>query len=562
MKKNKFCRSIILTIAMTLTCFRISAMLPGMQTFAAASETDLTMVYDESNYEYEFAPGRVIVALTQAFTSSYSLEAESAKNNEVIAGTDHKIAEDIRHIRSIFGGIEINNAQVLVPSRNSGQMSDGTSRNDDIGDVLLVHLNDQQKQTVIDAINILKENPNVIYAEPDYAIYLDETEPDDEYYDNLWGMPQISAPSAWDNFTGSSTVVVGVVDTGIDYTHPDLKENIWKNPGEIASDGIDNDENGYVDDVYGWDFVSEDNNPMDVQSHGTHVAGTIGAVGNNGLGVAGVNWNVELVALKVFNDSGSGYDSDAIKAINYANNMGINILNNSWGSYSYNKTLEDAIKAYGGLFIASAGNSSVNTDINHHYPSGYHCDNIISVAATNSKDILQFNYGAETVDIAAPGVSIYSTIPNGKYASKNGTSMASPHVAGAAALLMGYYPDLTTSELKELILDSVDKIPDLLDKVSTGGRLNISAMFESAAFADGTRLANTTPVQVPGLNEVKAPTASCGGFDPRGIRQMQEKRVPALGSLLAEIKSIAAGWGHSLIFKRDGSVWVWGCNFS
>ena len=562
MKKNKFCRSIILTIAMTLPCFRISAMIPGMQAFAAASETDLTMVYDESNYEYEFAPGRVIVALTQAFTSSYSLEAESAKNNEVIAGTDHKIAEDIRHIRSIFGGIEINNAQVLVPSRNSDQMSDGTSRNDDIGDVLLVHLNDQQKQTVIDAINILKENPNVIYAEPDYAIYLDETEPDDEYYDNLWGMPQINAPSAWDNFTGSSTVVVGVVDTGIDYLHPDLKENIWKNPGEIADDDIDNDGNGYVDDVYGWNFVSEDNNPMDVQSHGTHVAGTIGAVGNNGLGVAGVNWNVDLVALKVFNDSGSGYDSDAIKAINYANNMGINILNNSWGSYSYNKTLEDAIKAYDGLFIASAGNSSVNTDINHHYPSGYHCDNIISVAATNSKDVLQFNYGAETVDIAAPGVSIYSTVPNGKYASKNGTSMASPHVAGAAALLMGYYPDLTTSELKELILDSVDKIPDLLDKVSTGGRLNISAMFESAAFADGTRLANTTPVQVPDLNEVKAPIASCGGFDPRGIRQMQEKRVPALGSLLAEIKSIAAGWGHSLIFKKDGSVWVWGCNFS
>ncbi|MCX7749639.1 MAG: S8 family serine peptidase [Clostridia bacterium] len=288
-------------------------------------------------------------------------------------------------------------------------------------------------------------------------------------------MQKISAPAAWDKFTGSTSVVVGVIDSGIDYNHPDLNANMWRNPGEIANNGIDDDGNGYIDDVYGWDFSNNDNDPMDDNSHGTHCAGTIAGVGNNGVGVAGVSWRAKLAALKFLSASGSGSTSAAIQAVQYANMMGFPITSNSWGGGGYSQALKDAI-ALGGLFVAAAGNSGTNNDSSPHYPSSYDCDNILAVAATDSSDALaSFScYGKTSVDIAAPGVGIWSCIPGNSYGSKSGTSMATPHVAGAAVLLKGYNNTLSAKDLKLSLLSGADKLSNLDDKVAIGGRLNVN----------------------------------------------------------------------------------------
>ena len=236
--------------------------------------------------------------------------------------------------------------------------------------------------------------------------------------------------------------MVAIIDTGIDYTHPDLAANIWTNPGEIAGDGIDNDGNGYVDDVHGYDFVNNDGDPMDDHFHGTHTAGTVGAVGNNGVGVTGVNWQVKLMALKFLGASGSGSVSGAVSALEYAVTMGVRLSNNSWGGGGYSQALYDAIKnsqVIGHVFVAAAGNSGVNSDLQPAYPASYDLDNIISVAAIDSSDNLASfsNRGVVTVDLAAPGVAVLSTVLGGGYASYSGTSMATPHVTGAAALALG-----------------------------------------------------------------------------------------------------------------------------
>lgn len=300
----------------------------------------------------------------------------------------------------------------------------------------------------------------------------------------------IDAPEAWDITTGSSSIVVGVIDTGIDYTHPDLAANLWTNPGEIAGNGIDDDGNGFVDDVHGYDFFNEDADPMDDHSHGTHCAGTIGAVGNNGQGVVGVAWNVKLMALKFMGSGGSGYTSDAVRAVNYAtmmrNTYGVNVrvLSNSWGSGSYSYSLESAITASntaGILFVAAAGNDTTDNDTTPHYPSNYNLANVIAVAATDRNDALAgySNWGDTTVHLGAPGSSIYSTMPGGGYGYKSGTSMATPHVAGAAVLAWAYNANLTVAQVKAAILNSVDALSSLSGKTITGGRLNVHAMLQS-----------------------------------------------------------------------------------
>jgi subtilisin family serine protease len=271
-------------------------------------------------------------------------------------------------------------------------------------------------------------------------------------------MASIRAPAAWDVTTGSPDVVVAVLDTGIDLGHPDLSDNIWTNPDEIAGNGLDDDHNGYVDDVHGWDFAYDDNDPSDVYGHGTHVAGTVGAVGNNGIGVVGVNWRVQLVALKFLDDSGSGYDSDAIRALQYARDKGIRISNNSWGGGDYSRALYDAIasmRATGHLFVTAAGNYGLDNDFDPLYPCSFDLENVLCVASITSTDALSgfSNYSSTSVDIGAPGSSIYSTIPGG-YATFSGTSMATPHVTGAAALLSGQHPDWTYAQMLTTILNT------------------------------------------------------------------------------------------------------------
>ncbi|MBN1512802.1 MAG: S8 family serine peptidase, partial [Phycisphaerae bacterium] len=287
----------------------------------------------------------------------------------------------------------------------------------------------------------------------------------------------IDAAEAWEVTTGSSDVIVAVIDTGVDYTHPDLIANMWVNTGEIAGNSVDDDGNGFVDDVYGYDFVNNDGDPMDDHYHGTHVAGTIGAVGNNGVNIAGVNWNVRIMAMKFLGSDGRGWSSDAAECVDYAVLMGAMISNNSWGGGAFDAALLAAINnagAAGHLFLAAAGNDTINTDLYPHYPSTYALDNIISVAAWGKDAHLAYfsNYGATTTDLAAPGLGIYSLQLGGGIRSLNGTSMATPHVAGVAALLKAVRPDAGPLQIKQWILDGVTPHPNLAGKVLTGGRLN------------------------------------------------------------------------------------------
>ena len=341
--------------------------------------------------------------------------------------------------------------------------------------------------TVADALRLFRSHPLVASVEPDYTLRLALT-PNDPDFGDLWGLDNtgqtlgtsdadIDAPEAWDLTTGSSATIVAVIDTGIDYRHPDLAGNMWVNAGEVPGDGLDNDGNGFVDDVHGYDFINEDGNPLDDQGHGTHVAGTIGAVGNNGVGITGINWNVRLMALKFLGADGSGSTSDAIRALNYAVQMGAHISNNSYGDTDFSAAFRDAIAAAGTaghVFVAAAGNSGTNNDASPFYPAAYGATNLISVAATNDNDQLASfsNYGATNVDLAAPGVDIYSTQPDNRYMTASGTSMASPHVAGVAGLVHSLHPDWSPAQIVERILGTVDFLPALEQRTVTAGRLN------------------------------------------------------------------------------------------
>ena len=343
----------------------------------------------------------------------------------------------------------------------------------------------------------LMRNPLVIRVEYNYQVRIALT-PDDPSFNQLWGLNNIGqtggvpdadvdAPEAWDQTTGDPSVVVAVIDTGVAYDHPDLAANMWINTGEIPGNGIDDDGNGYVDDVYGYDFSNNDSNPYDDHGHGTHVSGTIAAVGNNGVGITGVTWRARIMAVKFLNASGSGSTDGAINAILYAASNGAKVLNNSWGGGGFSQALLDAIQASdqaGALFIAAAGNSNTNNDVTPHYPSSYEVPNVIAGAATDHGDLKASfsSYGATTVDLGAPGVSIYSTVPVAGhsccsnatgYSNLSGTSMATPHVSGAAALLLARFPGSSHLAIRDRILNTADPIPSMGGITVTGARLNV-----------------------------------------------------------------------------------------
>jgi hypothetical protein len=293
----------------------------------------------------------------------------------------------------------------------------------------------------------------------------------DQDLGRLWGMDKIGAIDSWKAHRGSKAFVVADIDTGIDYNHVDLGFNIWRNPNPSEKN-----------DLVGFDFVHNDGLPFDDQEHGTHTAGTIGAVGGNGIGVSGVSQIVSLMALKFISKDGSGTTADAIRAIDYAINHGARVLSNSWGGQGDpdNKALYEAIeraRAKGVLFVAAAGNSSADNDSpdSASYPAAFDNDNLISVAATDKEDGLAYfsNYGQKTTHLAAPGDKIYSTIPGNQYRSMSGTSMACPHVAGAAALVWSKHPSWDYKKVKQALLSTVDPLPALSDKVISGGRLNV-----------------------------------------------------------------------------------------
>ena len=346
------------------------------------------------------------------------------------------------------------------------------------------------------AIAKLRRDPRVRYAEPNHVITIDSV-PNDPAFANTWGLnntgqtingapgtpdADIDAPEAWNVTTGSPNVTVAVIDTGVDWSHPDLSSQIWVNPGENCpgchTDGIDNDHNGFVDDWHGWDFANNDNNPTDDHGHGTHVSGTIGAAGNNGIGVAGINWNVRIMPVKFLNAQGSGTDANAVSAVLYAAQNGADVMNNSWADTVYSQALADAITVadqHNSLFVAAAGNNGTDNDSTPTYPASYDMPNVVSVAATDNTDNRAFfsNTGRRSVDLGAPGVDIYSTWPGGNYQYLSGTSMATPHVTGAAALAKAAFPSASAAGLKALLLSTVDPKPSLATTTSSGGRLNI-----------------------------------------------------------------------------------------
>ncbi|MGE0495539.1 MAG: S8 family serine peptidase [Vulcanimicrobiota bacterium] len=339
----------------------------------------------------------------------------------------------------------------------------------------LVRLELPEGLSAADAVERMSEDPRVDYAVTNDIYTLDERQTPNDLDPKLWGMEKIKAPEAWDTSTGSPQgPLVAILDTGLDYHHPDLKNNVWTNAGEIPGDGIDNDGNGVIDDVHGFNAFANSGNPMDGHSHGTHVAGTIAAEGNNGQGVVGVNWRARLMPVKIFDDSGSTTTDAILRGILYASKMGARITSNSWGGGGANQAIAEAFRNSPALHIMAAGNNSSNNDRNPHYPSNYDLPNSIAVASTDSNDRLSSfsNYGATSVDLAAPGGNIYSTMPGGGYGHKSGTSMATPHVSGVAALLASAYPEMSNDELKTRILQGVDQLPSLRGKVATGGRLN------------------------------------------------------------------------------------------
>jgi serine protease len=349
------------------------------------------------------------------------------------------------------------------------------------------------------AIAEMQKDDQVAYAEPNFIITLDQQPPaqqqpptpptqgfPNDLDSKLWGLnntgqdggkadADIDAPEAWTIHTGRKDApIIAVIDTGVDYNHADLKANMWTNPGEIAGDGIDNDNNGYVDDVHGINAFASTGDPMDGHGHGSHCAGTIAGVGNNGEGVVGVNHQANIMGIKIFSDEGSTNTAAILRGIEYATKMGAKITSNSWGGNFPSKAQEEAFKASPALHIMAAGNNGFNNDIIPNYPSNYEMPNNIAVAASDRNDErASFScYGATKVDIAAPGVDIYSVAPGGGYQSMSGTSMATPHTSGVAGLVASMYPDLTAEEIKAKVLNGADKLENWKGVVLDGNRLN------------------------------------------------------------------------------------------
>jgi subtilisin family serine protease len=336
------------------------------------------------------------------------------------------------------------------------------------------------KQARLARLNALRDSGLFDYVEPDYQLRAYLRPNDTAFQDGtLWGLSRLNAEQAWDITTGSTDVVVAVIDSGVRYTHQDLVSQMWRNPGEVAGNNVDDDGDGYVDNTYGVNAINHSGNPWDDDNHGTHVAGTIGAAANNAGAVVGVCWNVRLMACKFMDATGHGNTSDAIECIDFAVSNGARILNCSWGGGDYSQGLYDAIAAArtaGVIVVAAAGNDGLNTDAIPDYPACYNLDNILSVAALDSNDGLPAfsNYGQTSVDLAAPGVGTYSctAVSDTSYDTYQGTSMAAPHVSGVAALLLAQNPVMTVTELRQRLLTTTVSVPALSGRCVTGGRVN------------------------------------------------------------------------------------------
>ncbi|MGY3736754.1 S8 family serine peptidase [Lactococcus taiwanensis] len=391
----------------------------------------------------DFVPGQLIVGMTP----SVPLDSSNRKNDNLF-GINAKIVEDL-------------SLEKVTKDRQNNQ-------------VLLIEFDTEIE--ISQAIETLIALPEVEYAEPNYIVKMDDTDakglsslsntlasannnliiPNDDNWWRMWGLAKIDMPSVWGQTTGSKNVKVAVIDSGIDYNHEDLKDNVQVE--------------------LGYDFVDNDTNPNDGHGHGTHVAGTIGAKGNNRIGIPGINWDITLVPIRVLNNANSGTSANFVKGINWATDKNIPLINYSIQSTGYNYSIEQAITNYPGLFIACAGNYGQDYSSLPIYPASLNISNMISVGNSNAADqrSSKSSYSKTGVDLFAPGESIYSTKPGNQYDYDTGTSMATPHVTGSAALALSQNSSLSTKELKDSILESVDKIDTLKELCQTGGRLNTS----------------------------------------------------------------------------------------
>ena len=428
-----------------------------------------------------------------------SIKSQIPIKNQKIA-TDKKAADARSQLAETAGAQKINASpnQVIIKFKKKLNLVAGR---DHLKSVKLVRsykhdsnlhlLEAKQKMSVKDIIKLYSKNPDVQYVEPNYIYRVDEI-PNDPKYTNLWGLHNLgqvggtvdadmNVPEAWEHI-GSGETYIGVIDTGVDYLHEDLKKNLWVNPNEIAGNNIDDDENGYVDDIYGINVVDDNGDPLDGNGHGTHVTGIIAATYNNAIGITGIVKNVKIITCKYMSDDGFGYLADIFKCLNYFNNLktkyNIDIVatNNSWGSYNKSIALEEAIQLQmdkGILFVAAAGNDGVNVDEFHYYPSSYHVPNVLAVAAFNRNDSIAYfsNYGIRTVHVAAPGVSIYSTMPNDQYTSLDGTSMAAPHVTGLVGLLKIQNQNRDWKKIKNLVITGGKKDDIYLKHVISSRRV-------------------------------------------------------------------------------------------
>lgn len=366
-------------------------------------------------------------------------------------------------------------------------------------------------ETMDSAKNSMLMNADVEYVEPNYIYRINRT-PNDPMLGQLWGLNNTTNPGidvnalkAWDVETGSGDVVVAVIDTGINYNHPDLRDNMWINTAEANGlPGVDDDGNGVVDDIYGFNAHNLSGDPMDDNGHGTHCAGTIGARGDDGQGIVGVAWNVKLMGIKFLTASGGGTLEGAVRGIDYANRMGAKILSNSWGGGGFSQALYDVIlrsHENGSIFVAAAGNSRADNDARPAYPATYDIPNVISVAAIDEAGKLASfsSYGRTKVHVAAPGVNIVSSLRNA-YGSMSGTSMATPHVSGVAALMVSNNPALTNVDVRERLVATSRPVAAMRNRVLANGIVDAYAALRNEAHPpdmnDPRNWANWMPLSI------------------------------------------------------------------
>jgi subtilisin family serine protease len=398
-----------------------------------------------------------------------------AEIKKIVAKNNDRIEDEIESVKGLVSVDDLDNADAYKVAEQYAQMTDLVLYAEPNFEIKLVEPNDVASTSDL----LLRETEN------------NPLLPNDPMFSEQWALSNdgknggkanadVAALKAWLKTQGSDKVVVAVLDTGVDYTHPDLVENIWHRPENVPQ--YKDDELGTFDDDRGFNAADNQSDPMDENGHGTHCAGIIGAEGDNSEGIAGVNWKVRIMPLKFLGRGGFGTTKDAIEAINYAidrkrNGVNIKVISASWGSPAYSKALEDTIRAAGEegiLFVAAAGNNGTSNDKNPHFPSNFALPNVISVAALDRSDQLASfsNFGIKTVHVAAPGKDILSTWLNDQYREASGTSMATPYVSGVAALVLASEPNLSVEKLRERLLKSVDKIDALNGRVESGGRIN------------------------------------------------------------------------------------------